>query len=108
MERVHCTCVIWKVRLEGVIKRGVAKVCSIDMPPKKKQKRNHTSSAVDRQGVKRESVGANAGSSSRLTADPLTRNDIPTIVQEVARQLHSGGPEDQASLVPGMFFWLLF
>ena len=25
MERVHCACVTWKVCLEGVIKRGVAK-----------------------------------------------------------------------------------
>jgi len=83
------------------------------MPPKKKSKKNHTSSATDGtagsgQGVKQESVDANAGSSSGLSAAPLTRNDIPTIVQEVARQLRSGGPEDQASLVPGMLFFCFF
>ena len=82
------------------------------MPSKKKPKKNHTSSVTDgtvgsRQGIERELVDANSGSSSGLTAAPLTRNDIPTIAQEVARQLHSGRPEDQASLVLGMFLLLL-
>ena len=73
------------------------------MPPKKKTKKSHTTSETG--------ATANTGSSSQETdtnaAVPLTRNDIPTIVQEVAKQLRSDDLEAHTPLVPGMFYSLL-
>ena len=73
------------------------------MPPKKRTKKSHTTSETG--------ATANTGSGSQETdanaAAPLKRKDIPTIVQEVAKQLSSDGSEAHTPLVPGMFCSLL-
>ena len=77
--------------------------CSVDMPPKNRTKKSPTMSETGATANTRsgpQETDANA-------AAPPTRKDIPTIVQEVAKQLRSDGSEAHTHLVPGMFCSLL-
>ena len=55
-----------------------------------------------RRSRKGDQTGSNNGGDN--SAVPLTRNDIPVIVQEVARQLRPEGPNVFPPLVPSMFY----
>ena len=79
------------------------------MPPKRKsRKRKHPESSADpAAATDSRSTGADGSSANGDLSVPLTRNDIPTIVQEITRQLRPENNEAHAtsptSLVPSMF-----
>ena len=78
------------------------------MPPKRGSKRKRAESHSDRQTrATATAVSSNTGvDNSSDSAVPLTRNDIPTIVQEVARQLRPEGANSFTPLMPSMFYHL--
>ena len=81
------------------------------MPPKcKSRKRKHPESSSDpttsAAATDSRSTGADGSSANSDLSVPLTRNDIPMIVQEIMRQLRPENNEAYASsptsLVPSM------
>ena len=77
------------------------------MPLKRRSKRKHTESGSDQETAVDDS---GAGSESSISTVPaLTRNDIPEIVQEIARQLRPKGTEVHTSpLAPSMLNLLMY
>ena len=74
-------------------------VVESNMPPKKKARKSHTASES---GAAENSEASQRSSreSEAITAAPLMRDDIPTIVREVARQLRPDGVGEHSPLVP--------
>ena len=78
------------------------------MPPKCGSKRKCAESHSDHQT---RATAMAVSSNTRVnnnsdSAVPLTRNDIPAIVQEVARQLRPEGANAFTPLMPSMFYHL--
>ena len=82
------------------------------MPPKRKsRKRKHPESSSDpttsAAATDSRSTGDDGSSANSGLSVPLTRNDIPMIVQEITRQLrpennHEAQASSPTSLVPSM------